>query len=71
MSIIVPDTGCASCGVTAILDAGGYCGACRVSFESDVARSCRICDCTDDEPCPGGCHWVGPDLCSSCEGGLI
>src|SRR4051812_2223915 len=32
---------------------------------------CRVCGCTDDRACPGGCWWVpdpeqlGP-LCSSC-----
>lgn len=29
---------------------------------------CRICGCTDDHACPGGCSWVAPDLCSTCEG---
>jgi hypothetical protein len=29
-------------------------------------RSCRICGCTDLQACPGGCHWVAPDLCSAC-----
>jgi hypothetical protein len=32
--------------------------------------ACRICGCTDEEACPGGCCWVedpsGGDLCSSC-----
>jgi hypothetical protein len=27
---------------------------------------CRVCGCTDDRACPGGCFWVEPDLCSSC-----
>lgn len=29
-------------------------------------RRCRVCSCTDLQACPGGCSWVGPDLCSSC-----
>jgi hypothetical protein len=29
-------------------------------------RSCRVCGCTDDHACPGGCCWVEPDLCSAC-----
>gem|GEM_PF-3917795 len=29
-------------------------------------NTCRICGCTDDNACPGGCWWVEPDLCSSC-----
>lgn len=31
-----------------------------------VPRTCRICGCSDRKACPGGCHWVGPDLCSAC-----
>lgn len=27
---------------------------------------CRICGCTNDNACPEGCHWIEPDLCSSC-----
>lgn len=33
--------------------------------EASVPR-CRICGCTDDHACYGGCYWVEPDLCSSC-----
>ena len=29
-------------------------------------RKCRICGCTDDNACPGGCYWVEEDLCSAC-----
>lgn len=29
-------------------------------------RACRVCGCIDEQACPGGCHWVGPDLCSAC-----
>lgn len=28
--------------------------------------TCRICGCTDERACPGGCEWVEPDLCSRC-----
>lgn len=28
---------------------------------------CRLCGCDDLHACPGGCWWVGPDLCSACE----
>ena len=33
---------------------------------------CRVCGCTDDAPCPGGCSWIQSlfgegDLCSSCD----
>jgi hypothetical protein len=29
-------------------------------------RRCRICGCTDERPCAGGCFWVAADLCSNC-----
>lgn len=29
-------------------------------------RECRECGCTDQQACPGGCHWVEEDLCSQC-----
>ncbi len=29
-------------------------------------RKCRICGCTDNCACPGGCYWVEEDLCSRC-----
>jgi hypothetical protein len=29
-------------------------------------RRCRVCGCTDERPCPGGCFWVAADLCSNC-----
>ena len=30
-------------------------------------RSCRVCGCTDNCACPGGCYWVEKDLCSNCK----
>lgn len=33
-----------------------------------TVRTCRICGCTDDHACPGGCYWVEEDLCSECVG---
>ncbi len=29
-------------------------------------RVCRVCGCTDDRACRGGCWWVEWDLCSAC-----
>jgi len=29
-------------------------------------QRCRVCSCTNMQACPEGCHWVEPDLCSSC-----
>lgn len=28
--------------------------------------TCRVCGCTDERACHGGCFWVEQDLCSSC-----
>lgn len=39
--------------------------------QDDGVPRCRVCGCTDERACPGGCHW-GPDptmagdLCSRC-----
>ena len=27
---------------------------------------CKRCGCTDAQPCPGGCAWSLPDVCSRC-----
>ena len=32
------------------------------------AGVCRVCGCTDEWGCDGGCEWVEPDLCSECVG---
>lgn len=29
-------------------------------------RTCRVCGCTDESACDGGCSWIGDDLCSAC-----
>lgn len=31
-------------------------------------RKCRVCGCTEDNACVGGCYWVDTDLCSECVG---
>jgi hypothetical protein len=31
-----------------------------------MTRACRGCGCTEHEPCPEGCSWVDPDLCTCC-----
>lgn len=36
--------------------------------ETCKKRTCRVCGCTWDNACPGGCYWVEFDLCSACEG---
>jgi NTP pyrophosphatase (non-canonical NTP hydrolase) len=35
-------------------------------FEQHNERKCRICGCTQNHACPGGCYWVEDDLCSQC-----
>jgi nucleoside 2-deoxyribosyltransferase len=32
----------------------------------DAEQVCRVCGCTQDNACSGGCSWVKPDLCSCC-----
>lgn len=34
-----------------------------------MVATCRVCGCTDDHACEGGCWWVEADLCSACAGG--
>ena len=29
-------------------------------------QRCRVCGCTWDNACEGGCYWVEDDLCSKC-----
>lgn len=31
-----------------------------------LKRRCSKCGCTDDHACPGGCWWIGAELCSQC-----
>ncbi len=28
---------------------------------------CRVCGCTDEAACAGGCSWAEPGLCSQCD----
>lgn len=37
------------------------------SVRLSITPACRVCGCTDDEACEGGCHWVEPGLCSACQ----
>jgi hypothetical protein len=27
---------------------------------------CRVCGCTQHDPCPDNCYWIEEDLCSTC-----
>jgi len=32
---------------------------------------CRVCGCTNEHACDGGCSWVDIDLCSKCSNQAI
>ena len=34
--------------------------------ESLRIRACRVCGCTENFGCDGGCYWVETDLCNQC-----
>lgn len=38
----------------------------RVVAEDSDVTTCRVCHCTEQWSCPGGCRWVEDDLCSAC-----
>ncbi len=40
--------------------------ALNLKEEKEAVRTCKVCGCTDDKACRGGCWWVTPDLCSAC-----
>ncbi len=40
-----------------------------IAEHSPDVRTCRVCGCTDQHACEGGCYWVGPALCSRCAAG--
>mgnify|MGYP000883415647 CR=1 FL=1 len=44
-----------------------------INPESKVAeeQKCRVCGCTENNGCHGGCYWVQEDLCSACACGTI
>lgn len=37
-----------------------------ISMMAEQEQTCRVCGCTDDNACPGGCSWAEPGLCSAC-----
>ena len=39
-------------------------GALAAPFNVD--GFCRVCGCTEEHACAGGCYWITPDLCSAC-----
>lgn len=36
-----------------------------------ASAACRVCGCTDQTPCPGGCSWAAPGLCDRCAERLL
>lgn len=34
-------------------------------------ETCKVCGCTNDKACDGGCWWVAKELCSKCADKLI
>jgi hypothetical protein len=40
----------------------------RINARPATKLVCEGCGCTDDNACPGGCHWVSlkPPVCSAC-----
>ena len=34
--------------------------------DGEQERECKVCGCTEDAACVGGCSWVEMDLCSAC-----
>lgn len=42
-------------------------GLARAGAQVSPERTCRVCGCTDEYGCDGGCEWVEDDLCSSCK----
>lgn len=40
--------------------------AVAASDDKKKQDACRVCGCTEDNACEGGCYWVEPDLCSQC-----
>ncbi len=62
------DPGCCepSCreqGVVMVTRRGGVCATCKENMDI-----CRVCGCTNDEACDGGCDWAEEGLCSQCVG---
>lgn len=40
----------------------------QINESKAQGQVCRVCGCTDDNACDGGCYWVEKDLCSQCVG---
>jgi hypothetical protein len=68
---------CGQCGdlwpltVTAVVDLSGdeapllLAGTIPGGPAEVTVAPCRLCGCTDDDACEGGCWWIAPGVCSS------
>ncbi len=56
----IPKWTCKNCGQ----EVGEDFSTCPECF---TERSCKVCGCTDNNACEGGCYWIAEDLCSQCE----
>jgi len=41
--------------------------AAELTASGATTHRCRVCGCTEDRACEGGCSWVEIDLCSACD----
>ena len=62
-SVVVTDVGPGIGHCCGLLYADGLDG---VEVYEIPERTCRVCGCSELDACPGGCAWVGEDLCSRC-----
>lgn len=56
-------------GVGVIYQASTLVEALRLA--ANPISTCRVCGCTDDHACEGGCWWVEADLCSTCAAAMV
>jgi hypothetical protein len=38
----------------------------RIFDREVLVATCRVCGCTEEDACEGGCSWIEDDLCSAC-----
>lgn len=54
------------CGKSACGHTGSECWQRYFRERARSEQICRVCGCTENNACEGGCSWVEPDLCSAC-----
>ena len=50
------------------IEGGGFESHKKSGERKSDEPACRVCGCTEDNACEGGCTWVEEDLCSACVG---